>query len=442
MDTRSGAWGGESLDERAGQANTYEGGTGNDVIWSSTGTDLIIFNKGDGRDLLTTNGGKDLLSLNPFLSDGFTSAIAEAEVSFARSGLDLLVWIGRQPSDALAGEYVRVQNWFQLAEVAGTWVATQANSLGSVTLGNKVWTTTEITALALDVHGTDDTPDTLSGLAGYKSFLSGHGGDDHLIAVSALGDVLNGGAGSDTLQAHGPSVGGTFIFGRESGRDSLSLANTSTTKTDILRIEGGVTAADLSFTVQEDSAGRLDLLIGISGSTAQFVILDFLNIQGVAGTTMVDLIVFDDNTVLSKSDVVSRVQNAIIGTSVPDEYLYGNGYTAAIYGLAGNDRIIGSALAENIDGGLGDDTINGGAGGDILRGGGGRDTLNGDAGTDIIVGGAGNDIMDGGLGYDTYYGGDGDDTLGGINGSSDGTEYGNGGGTYVGAVEMITFPGR
>ncbi|WP_205666508.1 type I secretion C-terminal target domain-containing protein [Acinetobacter sp. ANC 4973] len=55
-----------------------------------------------------------------------------------------------------------------------------------------------------------------------------------------------------------------------------------------------------------------------------------------------------------------------------------------IYGLGGDDTIIGSNFA------------------DIIRGGTGIDTIDGGAGNDLIIGGKGNDILTGGLGRDVF----------------------------------------
>ncbi|MEI6159570.1 MAG: Ig-like domain-containing protein, partial [Roseococcus sp.] len=96
-----------------------------------------------------------------------------------------------------------------------------------------------------------------------------------------------------------------------------------------------------------------------------------------------------------------------------------------IWGLDGNDTLIG---------GLGDDILRGGAGQDLLIGGGGRDlllggdgqdtlvggnqgdTLDGGNGQDLLIGGSGADLMQGGAGQDDLFGGAGSDTLEGGDG--------------------------
>lgn len=69
----------------------------------------------------------------------------------------------------------------------------------------------------------------------------------------------------------------------------------------------------------------------------------------------------------------------------------------------GNDIISTDTATGNymIDAGPGNDKINGGSGNDQLMGSGGNDKINGGAGDDIITGGAGSDKINGGSGLDT-----------------------------------------
>ncbi len=72
-----------------------------------------------------------------------------------------------------------------------------------------------------------------------------------------------------------------------------------------------------------------------------------------------------------------------------------------VFGLAGDDTIIGGRENDTLDGGAGDDLVFGTGGRDSLVGGTGSDTLNGGAGDDVLAGGAGNDLLIGGGGIDT-----------------------------------------
>lgn len=81
-----------------------------------------------------------------------------------------------------------------------------------------------------------------------------------------------------------------------------------------------------------------------------------------------------------------------------------------IYGLDGDDNLLGSAN---------DDTLLGSGGGDSMRGGGGGDIIFGDAGRDDLKGGPGADELDGLAGNDKLRGDGGPDDLDGGGGTDD-----------------------
>ena len=83
----------------------------------------------------------------------------------------------------------------------------------------------------------------------------------------------------------------------------------------------------------------------------------------------------------------------------------------AIFGLGGNDILIGGQGMNTIFGGEGEDFIFGRGSRDFLNGGPGRDNIFGSGGGDVLVGGLGNDSLVGGEGSDVLYGGKGDDSL-------------------------------
>ena len=75
----------------------------------------------------------------------------------------------------------------------------------------------------------------------------------------------------------------------------------------------------------------------------------------------------------------------------------------AHYGTNGNDVIDGGNGTDDIYGLDGDDILLGGNGGDILDGGAGNDQIYGQNGNENITGGAGNDLIDGNNGFDIAY---------------------------------------
>jgi len=119
-----------------------------------------------------------------------------------------------------------------------------------------------------------------------------------------------------------------------------------------------------------------------------------------------------------------------VGTGNSD-YLEGEkSYGNTLYGMGGDDWVIGGNQSDNLHGDGGDDILAGSGGDDVLVGGSGDDYLIGDdsaigndggndgsdtiyggAGDDTLLGSGGDDVLVGGGGDDTIYGGSGDDQM-------------------------------
>jgi Ca2+-binding RTX toxin-like protein len=101
----------------------------------------------------------------------------------------------------------------------------------------------------------------------------------------------------------------------------------------------------------------------------------------------------------------------ITGTN-KDDIIYGVSVTdVTIYGLKGNDYIIGGSGNTKLYGGDGNDNINAGFGSAQMYGGKGDDVLIGESGNNILLGGPGNDQLYAGTGTDTLIGGSGADSF-------------------------------
>ena len=387
---------------------SLEGSTGSDHLygWGST-----LLAGGLGEDIYILQGGESVIDLDR--GGELHLPAGESPLTFARDGGDLLITWG----DSAVGQ-VRVVDWL-LADGTGSLPKFFVTTDVGVRPGSPrlTYDTAEITKTILSAVG-GRSADTLTGIIGYSNTLQGAEGNDTLIAVGQ-GDTLNGGLGNDELVAQVSSAGTTFVFGDQSELDTLLLVNSAELKVDTLRVTSGRTAADLSFGVQSSLDGAsLDLVIGISMSTAKFIIQDYLNNRAASGSTMIDRILFDDGSVLSKAEILARIPTVIVGTPGNDATLKGNGSAREIYGLAGDDVITGSAIAETIYGGSGADVIDGGSGSDVLRGGAGADKLGGSSsefygGGNTYEGGPGSDKLYGTYSGDTYLFtvGDGHDVL-------------------------------
>ncbi len=186
-------------------------------------------------------------------------------------------------------------------------------------------------------------------------------GDDVLTSSAGQWDIINGGAGNDTITGGG----GHDFLGGASGDDVISGGTGNDT------IDGGA-GSDTAY---------------IAGNWRDFSIVSY-NDNG--SLTYRDNNLADGN---QGTDVLSNI-----------EWLRQDfgGLWEVQLGGTGNDVLTSRAGQwDTINGGAGNDIITGGGGNDRLGGAAGNDTINGGSGNDTITGGAGNDIINGGSGTDT-----------------------------------------
>jgi len=91
---------------------------------------------------------------------------------------------------------------------------------------------------------------------------------------------------------------------------------------------------------------------------------------------------------IGENDSLGRDINNVVGGSGSDyiDASLASGVSHILYGMSGDDTLIGSALADTLYGGWGNDVLKGGDGQDFLYGGDGNDTLQGGQGSDVIYG--------------------------------------------------------
>jgi Ca2+-binding RTX toxin-like protein len=256
--------------------------------------------------------------------------------------------------------------------------------------------------------------DTIDGGAG-EDWLYGEDGNDS-ISGGTHNDRLDGGAGNDTLDGgagndmlDGGAGNDTYLFGRGSGKDTISAYDTTASKIDVIQLGAGVLTTDVVLRRDGDT-----LVLSINGTTDTLRVNSYFSSDATSGY-QVEQIRFANGTAWDVNTVKSRV---LSGTSDNDTLV---GYASAdsLSGLAGDDTVYARAGNDTIDGGAGedwlygedgDDLIRGGTQGDFLDGGNGADNLQGQNGDDTLYGQAGNDTLDGGAGNDSLYGGAGNDT--------------------------------
>lgn len=235
--------------------------------------------------------------------------------------------------------------------------------------------------------------------ATFRAYHLTGNGLDNLIAGLNGTDILEGGDGADALQGNGGDdwldggTGDDRLYGDDGGD----------------RLDGGL-GADLL----QGGAGRDTYLVDNAGDRV---------VETASGdidqvwTTLTAYVLPDHVETLEFKTLA-----AVTGTGNAGDNWISGGTQVQFFGMAGNDRLIGSGSGDLLDGGIGDDTLDGlggsdrllggdgqdrlsgGAGNDDLYGGRGVDALLGDDGTDLLVGGEGHDQLEGGAGADRLYG--------------------------------------
>jgi Ca2+-binding RTX toxin-like protein len=279
-------------------------------------------------------------------------------------------------------------------------------------------------------------------------------GDDN-DTVAAAGylssdDVINTGAGFDTIAISSNTTGSGFY--QTTGFERVALSGANTTLTLASNDSAAFVLSTGSVTIDMDAASNQSLVLGngtlgftghviveigspgaslndsvlAGGSLATFTVngsvadigsgvtitggngTDTLTLLADAGAatltnvTKVDRITLtgvgacDATLTLGTDSTAMTITATSMTNTSADLWVKGATYTGALTISAG-------AGVDSITGGTGADNINGGAGHDLIVGGAGADTIFGGAGNDTITGGAGGDMIYGGAGCDTFY---------------------------------------
>lgn len=423
-------------------ANMFNGGLGDDLIFGRAGDDTFAYS--GGFDIWQGGAGIDTAN---FATYRFAVAV------------DL----------ATTNVQARTQN---TANVTGTaWtnivrISSVENLIG--TLFDDVLRGTSVANILVGLAGNDE----LSGGAGVDE-LQGGGGDDTLIG-GAGADSLSGGEGIDTADYSASTAGVTIDleagtgFGGEAEGDTLSdiedVIGTSAADTLIgarsANILSGGNGADTVMGGSGDDTliggAGADSLVGGAGldiasylDSATGVTIDLSSGSAAGGDAQGDTLTGIEGIVGSNgadSLTGSTANDVFWGNAGADtisggagaDYLQGDGGADLLSGGDGNDLLLGgnendTLLGGNdddtLDGGADDDSLDGGMGNDTLNGGFGNDTLLGQLGNDTLDGGLGNDLLEGGSGFDVLYGWKGDDTL--VGALDDDTLYGQNGNDLI-----------
>ncbi|HEV8608216.1 MAG TPA: right-handed parallel beta-helix repeat-containing protein, partial [Tepidisphaeraceae bacterium] len=404
--------------------DTISGGTGNDLIHGQGGADVINGNEDDddlygdaANDTIHGNGGKDRI----WASDGDDSVFGDAGNDVIRGeigndtvegGDDADEIIGGVGDDSISGNagpdtvYAGDGNDIVHGQIAGGAGEDNARDQIYGENGN-------------DQLFGEGGPDILDGGAGIDT-VSGDAGNDQLYAGAGIGDQLLGGedndriTGSDEGSNSDPNFGDATYFGDiidgGAGNDTI----------DALGGADNITGGEGDDSV--NSGAGIDLVHGAGGNDWLYAgVGDGEALFGDAGNDTVygsdtgpDIVSGGDDN----DKIFGQGGNDTVNGDAGDDYLDGGTGTDLVSGGIGNDEALaGYGNLDTVDGGDGDDILRGSdEGADNLIGGIGRDRIYGNAGNDTASGGAGDDTVDGGAGDDQISGDGGPDLLlGGAN---------------------------
>ncbi len=439
------------------------GGDGNDVLIAGTGLTLLDGGLGDDRLVLRQYGGLhgvyvygrdgvDTLdfsgftlptSVNLSLTGGL-QLVAAGQLQLVILDLDIESVITGTGGGSFTGN--SLDNSFTVsgganAILGGTGMNTviataNANmtlSNVSLNIGGTLSTLANIQSARLTGGAANNTIDA-SAFSG-SAVLDGAAGDDTLIGGSGS-DTLVGGAGNDYLKGNNGSD--TYLFNVDSplGQDTveeLPAGGNDTLDFSSSTLSG--VAVDLSLTSVQSVAPNLKLSFTSASGVENIIATDRVDIlrgnaldniflsgkgndtlDGRGGDNWV-YAVRDGNFTLTNTSLkivegaatqnitLINIQRAFLMGGAGNNTLDASAFTTGpvyLYGLDGNDVLMGGYGADQLRGGDGDDTLYGGGGADSLYGEDGNDTLNGGGSIDLLVGPDGNDLLSGGNGNDTY----------------------------------------
>ncbi|HET9638987.1 MAG TPA: calcium-binding protein [Allosphingosinicella sp.] len=411
--------------------NVLAGDTGNDLLAGGGGNDVLY---GDGRIIVDVHGTgtsgpiitySDVAALDPLLVDG--DDILEGGV-----GDDLLDGGGGSDTASYALAAGAMEINLRFGFTSGPDGSDTLVSIENAT-GSQFDDLIQGSALG----------NVLSGLGGHDTILAYlgddtvHGGEGNDFLAGQQGnDSLQGGNGDDFIRG---GTGNDVIEGG-SGFDRASFFTTGEI------ITNGVTVSLLLQGAPQDTGQGMDTLIGIealSGTQFDDVLtgdnaMNWLVASG-GGNDQLFGMGGDDLLELSNGD---HIADGGGGTDTASflglgTILGGVGVSLALQGapqatgqgsmtLSGFENLSGSTFDDQLAGDGADNLLGGHDGNDTLSGGAGNDTLYGDGGivsivgaggftggaptTVVDLGSGGNDVLDGGLGDDILNGGGGIDT--------------------------------
>jgi Ca2+-binding RTX toxin-like protein len=369
---------------------TVVGSDGDDIVYSSFGDNLITL--GAGEDRIEPNGGND--TITDFtdgedlidLSDSDVYSYAElldyldqTGGSIAQVGSDVVISYSNDESPSAS---ITLQN-FSLADFDASDFIFATPSPFPLFLVGGPFDDTLNGGTANDTLDGGDGNDVLIGRGGVDSLLGGNGDDTFIFnAARPLNgfDVINGGAGTDTLflreqpDAPASAFGGTL--------STYVFLNTNSVEK--LEFDGAAGNTINSFFIRfVNGAGGVPLTLGapttVTGSDG-IDSIGFLASGGMGtGSTITISPVSASNWSPATKTYLAPLGDTVslIGLNTPSQTFN--------YSLTANEANGAAGILQVLSSGAGNDTMNGSAGRELLVYTGGADQLFGNDGDDALL---------------------------------------------------------
>lgn len=233
--------GGEGDDKITG-TGTLVGGRGNDLLTANIAgsSDTFIFNKGDGKDIISSLDtakvkGQDVIE--------FGDEIIKDDVTFQRSGNNLIIKVGTNDDQITINNYFSGDNYSTINEIKfsdGSSLNIKENMFLTGSCGNDRITGSQWNDRIFGDYGNDIIVDTKG-----RNYLDGGEGDDNITGTG----TLVGGKGDDVLTANVADSADTFIFNIGDGQDTIVSVDTAANKgDDVIQFGADITTDMVSWT--------------------------------------------------------------------------------------------------------------------------------------------------------------------------------------------------
>jgi Ca2+-binding RTX toxin-like protein len=349
------------------QGDWLTGEGGNDTLVGSAAIDELF--GGGGTDLIISGAGDDHICGDQNLTaNALTWTTAPVTMTNPTGGAPLVVgynwyWVNpyAYPADG-AADVIYAGNGNDIA------YGQNGNDIvfgetGNDTLSGGTDNDVVMGGNGNDVLWGDETP-IHADLPQGDDYLDG-GADNDILFGEGGGDILIGGTGNDYMD--GGKGQDVYIYNKGDGVDTIK---DSKADRNILRFGAGVDKNNIELRL-----GSLMLDLGngdqIHIDNENQAYANGFDRNDVFNSSSISSFEFADGTTLTTSDLLARGFD-LFGTE-GDDIMVGTNTIDRIYGLGGNDTLIGGA-GNDLEGQAGNDIINAGASKGILIGGTGNDS--------------------------------------------------------------------